>query len=125
MIKLVFWLLVATPLIAASIADTQRWEISGTTIDFHYSDEDGLLIESRCYNNFKCQSTKNYQKADASYYRNNYSAGREPGVIVCKQQFKGTIVIGKSFMGENSFCRFRDGSLIATGSLFRPAKSNK
>ena len=41
----------------------------------------------------------------------------EPGAWLCEKSLDGQVVIGHHEPGENSFCRFSDGSLIDTGSL--------
>ena len=60
------------------------------------------------------------RKLDASQAR-----GESDGSLLCERQAEGTVVVGTNARGdENSYCRFKDGSLVDNGSLVWRARLN-
>lgn len=44
--------------------------------------------------------------------------GQDPGALLCSKQLTGKIVWSKDTKGnERTFCLFKDGTLVGTGSL--------
>ena len=51
--------------------------------------------------------------------------GANPGAIVCREALKGNVVLGTDLKNnQQTFCQFKDGSVIDSGAIFYYAKLN-
>lgn len=86
-----------------------------------------ILISEKCYtggfpNNcepFKLINSelKKFKGLTTTSYN---IGGRNPGSFICEDILGLSIVLGQNITGrgDNAFCRFEDGNLLDTGSLF-------
>lgn len=79
---------------------------------FNYAIERQLIISKDCKNCQAEQALKKVKKVELK------SGGANPGALICENQLKAEIVILNDFeKNQNSFCLFKDKSMIGLSSL--------
>lgn len=87
-----------------------------------------LMVSKNCGTDIKKMSCEAYRKgikASLEGFSSQELKGMDPGSLMCMKQFKGKVVVGTNDYGENAFCKFKDHSLIDTGSLIYYAYKKK
>lgn len=114
-----FALLPFFPCLAAD--ETIHYRIDGSQTAFVRLEKDDFLISKACAIS-DCAARKELNRA--STIGLNLSGGANPGAKICRK-ISGDVVIGLD-TAENqvSFCRFSDGSMISSGSVYSAALKN-
>jgi len=106
---------------AASIQfKTYAYEIEGKKV-LMIKDELGHTFNKSCLNSDKCMAklaSKN-QIALKDIPDKLLLGGKNPGSIACKEFLKGTVVIARRNNSEQSFCLFKDKSLVSTNNIWK------
>lgn len=100
-----------------------RFLIDSKWMIFHYHKESRLLVTPECFEKKKkCQALKKLDEAKLSLLsEEDRQGGKNPGAQICKK-LGGKVFIARDPEGnQNSFCRFKDDSLIGNGSLLHRA----
>lgn len=96
------------------------FNINGEDIKFISLESKKVLISATCVSKnkiSKCEAATAIQKANIKETKPN-NQGSNPGALVCVEQFKGEILMARDAKGnETSFCKFKDASILSTGTL--------
>ncbi|HAZ13667.1 MAG: hypothetical protein A2X86_16295 [Bdellovibrionales bacterium GWA2_49_15] len=99
--------------------------INGKTIPLFVDQAAGLIIDRYCHKTrgkFDCQAVKALEKA--SLRDVIIDGGANPGAVVCLK-LGGQVVLSVDVKkNETSYCQFKDGSLVANGSITFHARKN-
>jgi len=101
----------------------KNYLIDQNKIEFYEFDQQHILVSSDCVN-FKCEGIQHLKEVSIKAIRNKLIQGKNPGSVICLEQLKGELVFGTNNHGMNSFCKFKDNSLIDTGTLTFYANRN-
>jgi hypothetical protein len=97
------------------------FSIDGKKTEFVWFKEQSITISASCVKSGqikKCQAKQALDNVKSSLLEKDHF-GRNPGTMLCSEQLKGTVVWAKDKSGnERTFCKFSDGSLVGSGSLF-------
>lgn len=111
-------LFLSLPLLAAQ---EQQFSIQGKKEFFHYFKKEHLTLSRSCGSFLKKMSCQAYKQGIKANLKNidkkEFAGGVNPGIVICKAQFKAEVVIATNQYGSNAFCRFPDNSMIDAGSL--------
>lgn len=116
------WLFIlALSLFEAHAAErTQSFRIGDKDQSFTLLEERHITISSNCVEREslkKCNAAQALKRANLSKLGKDLF-GRNPGAMLCSEQLGGTVVWSKDEKGnERTFCRFKDGSLVGSGTL--------
>jgi hypothetical protein len=83
--------------------------------------QDGNTLNKSCADSQKCMAYKAISKkiSKKDIPSKFLNGGKNPGSIVCTEMFNGTVVIAVRDRAEQSFCLFKDKSLVSTNSLWK------
>ena len=106
-------------------AEEQVWKFGKVFIKM-YEDKDKNAVYSFSCNQSPCDALKKTNKVSFnSLGKNALLGGKNPGSVLCKESLKMDIVFMKDLAGnENSFCLFKDKSMISASSLAYMAREN-
>ena len=115
-------------LLLAGAASARAEDGLGPTFDFDFGREvfvhvpgRRLTISRGCRRSegeFACLAYSSIESARTVRFQPPLDGGANPGSLLCRK-IGGNVVIGRdSERNENSFCRFKDGSLVDNGTLF-------
>lgn len=80
-----------------------------------------LLISADCLTKtkkIKCLAYDRLMKSKPGEI-NQRTIDMHPGAFICREKVKGKVIVGMDKDGnQNSFCQFKDGSIVDNGSLF-------
>ncbi len=97
------------------------FSIDGKSSEFVWFKDQSITISASCVESGKmkdCQARKALDIVKLSLLEKDY-LGRNPGAMLCSNQLGGLVVWAKDKTGnERTFCKFKDSSLIGSGSLF-------
>ena len=112
--KFILLLLLIYPLILMA----ETFKINGQEIVFHRDDSKALTISLDCKHS-DCLALANLEKLKSKKINQKivFNSDSNPGALICEKALAGEVVIGINTYGENSFCRFSDGSMIDNSSL--------
>lgn len=96
------------------------WNIGNQFFPMIKESKRGVLISVGCeQKKMKCDaysalmSPKNYKLNEE-----DLSGGKNPGAVACKKHYNAEILILKDARNnENSFCKFKDGSLVSASAI--------
>lgn len=104
--------LIALLMPIAFATDEAVYRMAGKEYAFQRT-ANGDLISKECKD---CMASKLKPK----YARVKITGGMNPGAVLCKKALKSEVVIGVDKEGnQQSFCLFKDKSMVSTGSLIR------
>ncbi|MBF0299238.1 MAG: DUF333 domain-containing protein [Oligoflexia bacterium] len=99
----------------------EKFVIEQKVVAFNNFSKEHILISMNCgihLSKMKCQA---YKQLSNSSMKNLpaalFQGGPNPGAVICVNKLKGTVVIGSDTYGENSFCKFSDGSIVDNGTI--------
>ncbi|HLE00007.1 MAG TPA: hypothetical protein VJB59_07100 [Bdellovibrionota bacterium] len=100
-------------------------------VEFVVVPERHLMISSGCVKSrapgkivFDCAAYRALRIASTIQLQQAHYAGGHPGAAICRNPLGGEFVIGienTPERDENGFCRFKDGSIVDVGTIFRYA----
>ncbi|OFZ55331.1 MAG: hypothetical protein A2428_09470 [Bdellovibrionales bacterium RIFOXYC1_FULL_54_43] len=99
-------------------------------IEFVLLPERHLMISSECVKSraakiiFECAAYRALRIASTVQLNKEHYSGGHPGAAICRTPLGGEFVIGienTPERDENGFCRFKDGSIVDVGTIFRYA----
>lgn len=126
---MLFWLLGILAIVTANAADPIQhvsfWKDGHEIYQMREDAKEQIFISYACYpygskfDDKKCDASKAKKIVSFKGIKNDLlSGGKNPGSVLCKESVKGKVYILKNAKGdENSFCRFADGSFVATATL--------
>ncbi len=104
-----------------ALAETQSLLVGDKKVEFEKNDKLKLIISKSCLkakSKFSCEAFLATQKASFNFIKKDLKGGKNPGAQICRLQLKGSIVYGvDENHNENTFCVFKDNSMISNGSL--------
>lgn len=114
-------LLITLPSFAGDIRDFKFKEQGKiVSIKTEWDSKSRIAVSSHCRidDRNSCDALKQFDKAIKTKMKSNsIGTSASPGVIMC-EGLGGDVVIGQDTEGnENSFCKFKDQSLIDCGTL--------
>lgn len=90
------------------------WKVNGAKLEFRKAD--GKVLVAKCQ--VSCEALRVLKRKSPAYEHAPSEGDANPAAVFCKKQ-GGLVVTGTDkAQNENSFCEFRDGSLISTASLY-------
>lgn len=103
-----------------------KFYIGGIERLFVLDKEKSLLISERCYTGGYPNSCKAFEflNKKIKMFKPLKSARlpssvKNPGALICENFLAQKVYLGENKrLGENLFCRFRDGTYLDTGSLY-------
>ncbi|HAR42241.1 MAG TPA: hypothetical protein DCS07_06370 [Bdellovibrionales bacterium] len=113
--------------IVVQAVETMSFRIGMRSIQFRNLPEQRILISQDCFKSGKlsCLAYSAVSKVSLKRFEGESYGGMNPGSIACSKSASGSVVIGiDSQRNERSFCEFKDGSLIDTGTLNYYARKN-
>ena len=118
---LVLGLLLQTSAMCAETEDEtpteQKYQIRGKWVEFIRDPSQHLTLSSSCRDK-KCQAFKALSEASLKGLDEKLVGGAQPGAVVCRQKLHAELQTGKDEDGnETGFCKFKDGSLVGTGTI--------
>ena len=106
-------------------ANEQLWKFGKIFIRMYEDDKRNSVYSYSCIQS-PCDALKN--STNISFLRLDKNAllgGKNPGSVLCKEILKMDVVFMKDLSGnENSFCLFKDKSMISASSLSYLAGQN-
>jgi hypothetical protein len=98
---------------------TLHYEIQGKKV-FMEKIHHEITLNQSCARSKKCEAYKLSKKKIALHQIKSewLRGGKNPGSIVCTKFLNGIVVIGYHHTKEQSFCLFKDKSLVSTNSLW-------
>ena len=106
----------------------QLWNFFGKKKMMFRIEAESLLISANCMEYGKkkdCEALKAIPLASLKGLQKYLIGGARPGAVVCERVFKQMVWLGTDRDGnENTFCLFKDGSMISNGSLTHYAIKN-
>ena len=95
----------------------EKYQIRGEWIEFIRDPKLHLTLSSSCSAK-KCQAFKALSQASLKGLDEELKGGAQPGAVICRQRLHAELQVGKDANGnETGFCKFKDGSLVGTGSI--------
>lgn len=98
----------------------QAFTIDGKDVAFIWFRDRHITLSANCVAGGKpkpCAASRAIRRADSSKLTRDLF-GRNPGALLCSAQLGGTVVWSRDSRGdERTFCAFRDGSLVGSGTL--------
>ncbi|MBI3558002.1 MAG: DUF333 domain-containing protein [Deltaproteobacteria bacterium] len=95
----------------------QKYRIHGQWVEFIRDEKRHLTLSAACRKQ-KCLAYKALAKSSLAGLDEKLEGGAQPGAVICRQQFHGDLQVGQDEDGnETGFCKFKDGSLVGTGSI--------
>jgi hypothetical protein len=118
----IFFLTAISPTL---FAEEQIWKFGKVFIKM-YEDQNKNAVYSFSCNQSPCDALKKSNKVSfKTLEKNALLGGKNPGSVLCKENLKMDIVFMKDLAGnENSFCLFKDKSMISASSLAFMAREN-
>lgn len=112
-----------------TMAETLTYDIGSVRSKFWNDRERRLLVSDHCSTQDKvnkCQAVNATRRVSFKRLDRSQFGGAHPGSRICTDQLQGEVLVGVNAKtrNENSFCRFKDGSLIDNGSLLFYAITN-
>jgi hypothetical protein len=99
---------------------SRNFRINESDVAFTLLPERHITISSGCVTKGElknCDASKAIKKADLAKIGKDLF-GRNPGAMLCSEQLGGTVVWSRDAKGnERTFCKFKDGSLVGSGTL--------
>jgi len=109
-------------------AEEKKYKFDEGTITFSHNQSLRLTLSKSCEpksGEYSCDAYSALKKASFAKAMKQVSGSLNPGSVICKSITGGTVVLGLSEKGnENSFCRFKDGSMVDNGSLVYYGRKN-
>lgn len=129
--KNLFLGLLLLPLFAWSADELTKdtFVFEGKSREFINIPSEHLTISQNCLDKIKKEIVWNCEAhaslAKATLFGVPKTRGINKGAFVCKNNFQGRVIIGRDQNNnENSFCEFKDGSIIDNGTLSHYAAKN-
>ncbi len=106
-------------------ANEQMWKFGKIFIKM-YEDKSKNAIYSFACTQSSCDALKKTKKVSFKQLdKNALLGGKNPGSVLCKEVLKMDIVFMRDISGnENSFCLFKDKSMLSASSLAVTASEN-
>ena len=124
-----FLIVVFSPLSssAQSSDKVQTFTVGNENVSFTWFESRGITITSKCVEAGKlrnCDAKKALERVNLSKLEKD-SLGRNPGALLCSAQLGGTVVWAKDAKeNERTFCKFRDSSMVGSGTLAHYGRVN-
>ena len=102
-----------------TISPSLYYEIQGKKV-LMTKMNDEITLNQSCAKHKKCDAYKiSRKKIQSNKIKSEWLlGGKNPGSIVCSKLLNGIVVIGYHHTKEQSFCLFKDKSLVSTNSLW-------
>ena len=106
-------LLISRPALA------EVFKVDGVRMQFTTNKAKRITANEVCQKKKACDAFKVLRKLSMdSISADDLFGGANPGPILCEQQAQGEVVMGEDEdFNQNSFCKFKDGSIIDNGTL--------
>jgi putative hemolysin len=126
----------AVPTLTSSVVDGNStktllmWRLGDKLYPMRHEASTGIIISYNCFPldtkiaDSKCSAAQALKELKFPELPSGaLVGGKNPGSLICKEGLKSSVVILKDSDGnENSFCEFKDGSLVSNSTLIRFAK---
>lgn len=102
-----------------------RFRLEEGSVGFLHQPERGLTVSESCRTRdgrLDCEAYRVLSRVRMSLLAKPPAGGQEPGSLLCVA-LGGRVAMGvDAKKNENSFCRFRDGSIVDNGTIFHYAR---
>lgn len=104
---------------------TDIWKMGNHFLEFTKDESQNILISKSCYNR-KCDALKilkiiSFKKINST----KLEGGKNPGSILCTDIAGAQIIYLRDLNGnDNSFCQFKDQSMVSASTLSTFARKN-
>jgi hypothetical protein len=109
----------------STLAYEEIWKLGDHFIPMEKNEEKDLLISKSCSTR-PCDAMNILHKVTMKNIdAEKLIGGKNPGAVLCTEKTKGRILYMKDLSGnENTFCFFKDKSMVSTGTLSLHAAKN-
>ncbi len=109
----------------SAFAQTEVWKMGNRFFEFNHDEKSGLLISKNCMEK-NCEAKKFLKKVSLKNMSvQKFSGGKNPGAVLCHEDQKAEVIYLKDLKGnDNSFCLFKDKSMVSSSSIESEAKKN-
>lgn len=116
--KLIMLLVLNLFFISNTFSNEVIWKAGKQFVSLYEDKEQNLLYSNECRKS-KCDALKLTKNLNWKNVADDATlGGKNPGAVLCKELLKQTIVYMKDLSGnENTFCLFKDNSVISSSSL--------
>ena len=110
--------IIVTAFISLPALATETFKVDGVRTQFYSNKEKRITVNDVCKTQKTCMALQVLNKVSKnSLNAGDLYGGANPGPLLCLQ-VKGEVVMGEDLKGnQNSFCRFKDGSIVDNGTL--------
>lgn len=101
------------------------WKLGKTFIPMSQNDSKRWLISLHCETD-PCEALQQLQMINVSLLKkNDLAGGKNPGAVLCHKLPGASVVFMDDLSGnQNSFCKFKDGSIVSNSTLVIYAEAN-
>ncbi len=126
LIVIMFFCLELTAAYGAENKTHEQYKINKKVINFIYDRDAKILADENCFiQKEKCQALQALKIASFKGLEKHFKNGANRGAVACQRRLKGLVMIAYDRNGnEETFCKFKDGSLLASDSIWFHAFEN-
>lgn len=109
----------------SAFAKEEVWKMGDHFFELSNDEKIGLLISKNCQKK-NCEALKFIKKVSLKNISSDkLSGGKNPGAVLCHDSKIGEVIFLKDLNGnDNSFCLFKDKSMISSASIENQARKN-
>lgn len=102
------------------LPNSEVWAIGKMYYPFERDKATNALISQECSATKKCEAYKAVlNKSKIKLSESDRSGGKNPGAVTCKKIYGGEVLVLRDVAdNENSFCKFKDKSLVSASDIF-------
>lgn len=102
------------------------WKLGSTFIPLSQNPAKKWLISLHCEEQVPCMAREELKKISMKLLeKGDLKGGKNPGAVLCHKISDASIVFLSDLQGnQNSFCKFKDGSMVSSSTLVIYAQEN-